>query len=374
MKKLLVFAGTRPEAIKMAPVVMRLRERPNKFEVHLCATGQHEEMLRHSFADFGLVPDSFLKVMSNNQSLAELTSRLFACIDAILEEHKPDIVLVQGDTTSVLVASLCAFYRRIRVGHVEAGLRTGRMDNPFPEEMNRCVAGLVASWHFAPTTLARNNLVKNNVPESSILVTGNTVVDALLYTSEQIRACPPALSSRCEALLESGQPYILVTSHRRENLGQGIHSICTALLELVKIRPDLAVVWPVHLNPQVRQPVIELLQDVPNLYLEPPLPYRAFVRTMQSCELILTDSGGIQEEGPSLGKFVLIMREATERTEGIAAGVNKLVGTTPEVIVPEILDALQKRKRSDPARLLPNPYGDGRAAERIVDFLGTVGM
>lgn len=374
MKKVLVFAGTRPEAIKMAPVVMQLKKYPEKFAVHLCATGQHEEMLRHSFADFSLTPDSFLNVMSQGQNLAGLTSRLFAALDITLEEYKPDIILVQGDTTSVLVASLCAFYRRIPVGHVEAGLRTGRMDNPFPEEMNRRVAGLVASWHFAPTNLARENLLKNSVAESSILVTGNTVVDALLFTCKQIEAAPPVLSARCEKLVESGQPYILVTSHRRENFGEGIHNTCKALLELMKIRPDIAVVWPVHLNPQVRQPVMQLLQGVPNLYLEPPLPYRSFVRVMRSCKLILSDSGGIQEEGPSLGKYVLIMRETTERSEGIDAGVNKLVGTHPETIVAETLAALQKQSQSDNMSLLPNPYGDGLAAVRIVDFLGTVAI
>lgn len=372
MKKVLVFAGTRPEAIKMAPVVMQLKKQPEKFIVHLCATGQHEEMLRHSFADFGLTPDSFLKVMSQGQNLAGLTSRLFAAIDLALEEHKPDIILVQGDTTSVLVASLCAFYRRIPVGHVEAGLRTGRMDNPFPEEMNRCATGLVASWHFAPTDLARDNLLKNNVPESSILVTGNTVVDALLYTCKQIETNPPALSPRCEKLIESGLPYILVTSHRRENLGEGIHNTCKALLDLIKIRPDIAIVWPVHLNPQVRQPVMQLLQGEPNLYLEPPLPYRSFVRVMRSCKLILSDSGGIQEEGPSLGKYVLIMRETTERSEGIDAGVNKLVGTNPETIVSEVLASLQRQSQSDDINLLPNPYGDGLAAVRIADFLANV--
>lgn len=369
MKKVLVIAGTRPEAVKMAPVIHALRDRPADFAVRLCSTGQHRQMLEQTFADFGLAPDVALNVMTGNQTLSMLSARLFEAVDTLLADAAPDVVLVQGDTTTVQVASLCAFYRGIAVGHVEAGLRTWNILSPFPEELNRRVTGLVARWHYAPTDLARQNLLLERVPEQAITVCGNTVVDALLMTLQSVRRDPPALPPRVEAAIAEGRQIVLVTGHRRESFGDGLRHICAALVEVARSMPQARIVYPVHLNPNVQGPVHELLGTEPNIFLEDPQPYRTFVRLMDSCTIILTDSGGIQEEGPSLNKPVLIMRDATERPEGVDAGVNMLVGTSAKAIVPATLDLLRHPEAIASMAARENPYGDGKAAQRIAEHL-----
>lgn len=368
VKRILIFAGTRPEAIKMAPVVYALRKRSEACSVHLCSSGQHREMLRQAFQDFDLCPDSDLAVMVRNQTLPELSARLFTAVDKLISRLEPDVILVQGDTTTVQIASLCAFYRGVRLGHVEAGLRSHNMKMPFPEELNRRTTGLVADWHFTPTRLARENLLREGVPPERILTTGNTVVDALLWMVERVREeCPPLPASVEEALAQ-GRQIVLVTGHRRENVGEPLREICAALLRLSQLFPETRFVFPVHLNPRVRETVQSVLGGARGVLLIPPLPYKPFVRLMDACCLILTDSGGIQEEGPSLGKPVLIMRDITERPEGLEAGVNILVGTRSEKIVTEASRRLRVETNATAAPGA-NPYGDGQAARRIADFL-----
>jgi UDP-N-acetylglucosamine 2-epimerase len=368
-RRILVVAGTRPEAIKMAPVVHALRAAGSVFDVRLCSTGQHREMLAQAFADFELEPDIALSVMEPSQTLAGLSSRLFSSIDALLDAEKPDAVLVEGDTTTVQVAALCAFYRSIPVGHVEAGLRSHDLSLPFPEELNRRITALATTWHFAPTELARRNLVSEGIGPDRIFITGNTVVDALLDMRGRVRATPPQLPQRVEAAIAQRSRIVLITGHRRESFGQGFRDICDALRQLAARHPDVAFVYPVHLNPAVRQPVFEWLAHIDNVILEEPLAYRAFVRLMEASLLILTDSGGIQEEGPSLGKPVLIMRTVTERPEGVDAGVNRLVGTSPQSIVSGVEELLTNEGIYARMSSAPNPYGDGKAASRIADIL-----
>lgn len=372
MKNILVIAGTRPEAIKMAPVVRALQDRSDQFTVQLCYSGQHQQMLEQTFADFNLTPDVALQVMTGGQTLASLSGRLFDAVDALLSKLSPDIVLVQGDTTSVQVSSLCAFYRGIPVGHVEAGLRTGSVYEPFPEELNRRITGLVARWHYAPTARARANLLKEGVDPENILVTGNTVVDALLMAREVIRCDPPALPARVETALAERRQIVLVTGHRRESFGEGLKNICAALATIAKAMPDARIIYPVHLNPNVREPVRAMLGAIPNIFLEDPLPYKAFVRLMDGCTLILSDSGGIQEEGPSLKKPVLIMRAVTERPEGVEAGVNILVGTDSRNIEKHTLGLLKNPDALVRMAEHENPYGDGKAAQRICDHLAAL--
>ncbi len=361
--------GTRPEAIKMAPVVHALRYRPADFSVTLCSTGQHRQMLSQALADFDLMPDISLELMTVNQSLASLSARLFESLDSLLSKITPDILLVQGDTTTVQVAALCAFYRHIPVGHVEAGLRTGNLAAPFPEELNRRVAGLVARWHYAPTEAARQNLLAEHVDPQSVLVTGNTVVDALLMALDKVRRMPPPLPPRTEAALREKRQIVLVTGHRRENFGEGFRNICAALAAIGREMPEARIIYPVHLNPNVRETVFSSLSGIDNIVLEDPLPYLSFVRLMDACTLILTDSGGIQEEGPTLGKPVLIMRTVTERPEGVVAGVNKLVGVERDSIAEETLALLRNPVRIDAMARRTNPYGDGHAAQRIATHL-----
>lgn len=369
MKKILVLAGTRPEAIKMAPVVQALRKL-RRVEVQVCATGQHREMLQQAFADFGITPDSNLDVMTGNQTLATLSARLFAALEKLLAAQHPDVVLVQGDTTTAQVAALCAFYQRIPVGHVEAGLRSHDLSAPFPEELNRRIATLTARWHFVPTELSRRNLLLEGIPDEHIVVTGNTVIDALLWTAERVRKDPPALPEPLEQALAAKRPIILITGHRRENFGSGLEAICRALKKLSEAFPEILLVYPVHPNPHVREVVNTRLGNLPGILLLSPLPYAPFVRLMDNCRIILTDSGGIQEEGPSLGKPVLIMREVTERPEGIEAGVNALVGTDAACIVEKVSLLLSNRDAYEAMAKQANPYGDGRAAERIAACLG----
>jgi UDP-N-acetylglucosamine 2-epimerase (non-hydrolysing) len=369
MKKILIFAGTRPEAIKMVPVVRALRTMDDAFDVTLCASGQHKEMLEQAFADFDLTPDIDLGVMAPSQTLASLSARLFTAIDDLLEREKPDAILVQGDTTTAEVAGLCAFYRRIPLGHIEAGLRSHDMDAPFPEEMNRRVISMVGTWHFAPTQLAKKNLLDEKVAPTSIYVTGNTVIDALLEMRERIRKSVPPLPPKVEALLAAKRTIVLITGHRRESFGQGFENICEALRRLAQRHKDTAFVYPVHLNPAVGETVRARLGAIENIILESPLSYKPFIRLMDASKLLLTDSGGLQEEGPSLGKPVLIMRKTTERPEGVTAGVNKLVGTEVENIMLNVDRLLTDAAAYKQMASTKNPYGDGTAGQQIAEIL-----
>lgn len=369
MLKTLVFAGTRPEAIKLAPLVLELERRPLDFAVRLCATGQHREMLQQALADFGLTPDFNLQVMTPNQTLATLTSQLFTAIDALLEKERPDLIIVQGDTTTVMVAATCAFYRNIPVGHVEAGLRSHDLQAPFPEEFNRRVASLTAALHFCPTALARDNLLAEGVAAEAAFITGNTGVDALLHMVREVRARPRRLPEPVMHALAGGRRVVLITGHRRESFGQGFRDICLAVRRLAERFPDVRFIYPVHLNPNVQEPVRMLLGDCPGVMLCSPLAYQDFVQLMDASRLILSDSGGIQEEAPSLGKPVLVMREVTERPEGVRAGTSRLVGTDQETIVSEVARLLTDQAYYDGVARIKNPYGDGRAAKRIADIL-----
>ncbi|MFL9894693.1 non-hydrolyzing UDP-N-acetylglucosamine 2-epimerase [Paraburkholderia sp. RL17-381-BIF-C] len=368
-KKVVVFAGTRPEAIKVISVVQALRAAPDDFDVCLCSVGQHREMLMQAFADFGVTPDASLDVMSQNQSLAGLSARLFTAIDEFLAAQSPDIILVQGDTMTVQVAALTAFYRRIRVGHIEAGLRSHDMAAPFPEELNRRVASLVTDVHFAPTELSKKNLLAEQVPADRIFVTGNTVVDALYLMLERLKHEHVALPERVEAALAEGRRIVLVTGHRRESFGPGFENICTALRKIAEAHPDVRIVYPVHMNPKVREVVNRVLSGQAGIYLEEPLTYKPFQRLMAASHIILTDSGGIQEEGPALGKPVLVMRDVTERPEGVESGVNKLVGTDVDTIVRETARLLDDAAAYQAMSAGRNPFGDGTAGAQIVAIL-----
>lgn len=368
MRRLLFVFGTRPEAIKLAPVILAARRHP-EFAVRVCVTAQHRQMLDQVLALFGIVPDSDLDLMRPGQTLAALTARIVEAVDAELAATPADVVVVQGDTTTTMGAALAAFYRRVPVAHVEAGLRTGRRDSPFPEEANRTITSLLANRHFAPTPSARANLLREGIAIDAIEVTGNTVIDALLWVRERVREQPPELPTPGAHLLASARPLVLVTGHRRESFGGGLEAICQALGQLAEAFPDTDIVYPVHLNPNVRDPVHRLLANRANVFLLPPLGYAPFVALLDRSTLVMTDSGGIQEEAPSLGKPVLVLRETTERPEAIEAGTALLVGTDAERIVAEAGRLLR-----DPAERLAmaasvNPFGDGCASERILDAL-----
>ena len=369
MKRILIFAGTRPEVIKMAPVIRALKNMPDTFEVRICSTGQHRELISTAFADFDVVPDIQLNVMSANQSLSQLSGRLFGAIGDLVQNEMPDAVLVQGDTTTVMIAALCAFYRNVPVGHVEAGLRSHDINAPFPEEMNRRIATLASTWFFAPTERAGANLLAEGIPAASIYVTGNTVVDALLQTVSGISKTPPVLPDSIERLVVAGQRIVVVTGHRRENFGRGLENICDALVRLARAHPDVAFVYPLHLNPNVVGPVTDRLSGIENIYLEKPLPYSAFIRLMDLSLLILTDSGGAQEEGPSLRKPVLVMRDVTERPEGVEAGTSILVGTDAERIFTEVHRLLTDSSLYATMTSAGNPFGDGTAGKNIAMIL-----
>ncbi|GLS44517.1 non-hydrolyzing UDP-N-acetylglucosamine 2-epimerase [Methylobacterium brachythecii] len=365
MKVLTVF-GTRPEAIKMAPVVAALRESAS-VSVRVCVTGQHRSMLDSVLRTFAIVPDDDLDVMSPDQSLSEVFARILARLDPILATWKPDFVLVQGDTVTSTAAALAAFYRRVRVGHVEAGLRTGDMNSPWPEEANRRLTAVVTDRHYAPTERARRALLAEGYPEDAIRVTGNTVIDALLRCTEA-NARDPALQSRLQMDFDWIDPHkrlILVTGHRRESFGGGFDNICKALATLAR-RPDVQIVYPVHLNPNVRGPVFGQLGNNESIRLIEPLDYPEFVALMSRADLILTDSGGIQEEAPALRKPVLVMRDTSERPEAIDVGVARLVGTDPAAIVAGVTDLLDDAGRYAAMANGATPYGDGRASARIV--------
>ncbi len=371
-KRILVFMGTRPEAIKLAPVVAELRKWGD-LSCTVVATGQHREMFRQVADQFGFKVDADLEVMRPNQTLAMLTARLMEGIDRWLDTEHPDLALVQGDTTTVLVAALACFYRRIPIGHVEAGLRTGNIWSPFPEEVNRRLATPLVSLHFAPTASARAALLREGVPESTIEVTGNTVIDALLMevalqqADARLRA---EVDGGLAALLGSDWgdvPYVLITGHRRENFGEGFDQICEAIATLARRFPEYRFVYPVHLNPNVQQHVTRVLGDTPTVRLIAPQGYRSFVRLMSRCRLVLTDSGGVQEEAPSLGKPVLVMRDTTERPEGIDAGTALLTGARARNIVEHATRLLTDARTYQAMATAKNPYGDGHAAERIVE-------
>lgn len=365
-----VFMGTRPEAIKMAPVVAALRQVPG-LDVRVVATGQHREMFQQVADQFGFAVSADLGVMRPGQSLAELTSRLMDAIDEWLGRVSPDLALVQGDTTTVLVASLACFYRRIPVGHVEAGLRTGDIWSPFPEEVNRRLASSIVSLHFAPTDTARQALIAEGVPDANIEVTGNTVIDALLMEVALQRepAIRESVERSLEELLGAGWNdgrFVLITGHRRENFGEGIRQICEAVATLAARYPRCRFVYPVHLNPNVKVHVDRLLGGLANVKLIQPQGYRVFVALMARCHLVLTDSGGVQEEAPSLGKPVLVMRDTTERPEGVDAGTALLVGPRSASILEHASRLLDDEDAYSAMANAVNPYGDGRAAERIV--------
>ncbi len=367
MKVLSIF-GTRPEAIKMAPVVRELAQ-TNGIESCVCVTAQHREMLDQVLTLFDIQPDVDLNLMRPNQSLAELTARVFTHLDPVLADLKPDWILVQGDTTTVMAAALNAYYRRIRVGHVEAGLRTHNKWEPFPEEVNRRVAGVTADLHFAPTKWSRQNLLKEGVPDEAITVTGNPVIDALYFVARQ-----PVPTMVADLLSELGSKrLVLVTAHRRENHGKPLEGICAALKSLAS-RGDVEIIYPVHLNPNVQEPVKRFLGKIPNITLLPPLEYLPLVHLMKNADLILTDSGGIQEEAPAFGVPVLVLRDVTERPEGVQAGTLKLVGTNQMKIVNEANYLLNDSKAHAAMAQAVNPFGTGDSAKRIVSALLTFEM
>jgi UDP-N-acetylglucosamine 2-epimerase (non-hydrolysing) len=370
MRVLSVF-GTRPEAVKMAPVVRSLAQTAG-IEPRVCVTAQHRQMLDQVLQLFEIKPDYDLDLMREDQGLAELSAAIFTRLDPVLADFRPDWVLVQGDTTTVAITALLSYYRRIRVGHVEAGLRTHNKWQPFPEEINRRVAGVTADLHFAPTEWTRQNLLSEGVDGKLIVVTGNPVIDALQYVAQQPEPAPvrellKKLGIRAEAS-GSGRRLILVTAHRRESFGAQLESICEALRQLAG-RDDVEIVYPVHLNPNVQEPVRRLLGGVPHITLLPPMDYLPMVHLMKRAELILTDSGGIQEEAPAFGKPVLVLREVTERPEGVAAGTVKVVGADAKRIVPEANCLLDDPAAYARMAQAANPYGDGHAAQRIVQAL-----
>ncbi|MCC9643756.1 UDP-N-acetylglucosamine 2-epimerase (non-hydrolyzing) [Rhodopirellula sp. JC740] len=371
--KIAVFFGTRPEAIKVAPVIKKLAQ-DNRFELLSVSTGQHREMLDQVIDIFDLPVHHDLGVMTPGQTLAGLSSKLIASIDQILETEKPDFALVQGDTTTVLMASLACFYRRISTGHIEAGLRTGNLASPFPEEANRVLASPISTLHFAPTEVSQANLLREHIDASKIHVTGNTVIDALHLEVQQ--QSDPAVAAKINEELSSVLPadwrerrFVLITGHRRENFGGGFEEICQAISELAERFPDVRFVYPVHLNPNVSGPVKAALGQFENVLLLPPQSYRPFVALMQACELVLTDSGGVQEEAPGLGKPVLVMRDTTERPEGVDAGTVRLVGPVRQNIVRGVSELLSDRAAYDQMARATNPYGDGTASEKILDAI-----
>lgn len=369
MRVLSVF-GTRPEAIKMAPVVNGLTQDP-RFESLVCVTAQHREMLDQVTELFGIRADYDLDVMRPGQDLYGVTSEILQGLKQVLAEAQPDIVLVHGDTATTLSATIAAYYAQIPVGHVEAGLRTGNLYSPWPEEGNRRVTGALAALHFAPTDNSRDSLLRENIPDARIVVTGNTVIDALLNVVERIEKDPKIsqeTSSRFD-FLNPAKRIVLVTGHRRESFGGGFERICRALREIADLFPDVNVVYPMHLNPNVREPVQRLLGGAENIHLIEPLDYLPFVGLMNRSYLIITDSGGIQEEAPSLGKPVLVMRDTTERPEAVAAGTVRLVGTDTDVIVSEATRLLSDQAAYDDMSFAHNPYGDGQAVPRILDAL-----
>ena len=371
MKKILSVFGTRPEAIKMAPIVLELKKYPELFDSRVCVTGQHRQMLDQVLCLFDIKPEYDLNIMGKNQSLTDVTSKVLQGLEPVLEEFRPDIVLVHGDTTTTLAASLAAYYQKIDVGHIEAGLRTGDIYSPWPEEMNRHLTSTITRYHFAPTAQSRQNLLNEGVNDNQILITGNTVIDALLSVVDKFRTDATLRQDMVERFnfLDPTKRIILVTGHRRESFGEGFESICNALKIIVESHQDVQIVYPVHLNPKVQEPVQRILGKIKGIHLIEPQEYLSFVYLMDRSYLIITDSGGVQEEAPSLGKPVLVMRETTERPEALDAGTVKLVGTDTKKIIAEASRLLTDSITYDLMSTAHNPYGDGKAARLIVNSL-----
>jgi UDP-N-acetylglucosamine 2-epimerase (non-hydrolysing) len=389
MKTILLVFGTRPEAIKMAPLVKKLQSLPEQFKTVVAVTGQHRQMLDQVLRIFDIVPDYDLNIMQANQDLYDVTSRVLVGMRDVLKAVQPDVVLVHGDTTTSTAAALAAFYQQIPVGHVEAGLRTGNIYSPWPEEMNRLMTGRIATYHFAPTPLAKSNLMRENVSEERILVTGNTVIDALYMVVDKIKNDEALQSQLRGALKDAGydttrldgsRRLVLITGHRRENFGEGFISMCTAIRDLAAKYPSVDFVYPMHLNPNVRKPIKEVFGDIhntsnithPNMFFIEPLEYLSFVYLMEQSSIVLTDSGGIQEEAPGLGKPVLVMRDTTERPEALESGTVHLVGTNYDKIVNEVSTLLDDAEAYRKMSQAVNPYGDGLACGRIAEFLDKI--
>lgn len=382
MKKVMLVFGTRPEAIKMAPLVKEFQKYPDTFKTIVCVTGQHRQMLDQVLQLFGIVPDYDLNIMKQGQDLYDVTARVLTGMRDVLKESQPDVVLVHGDTTTSTAAALAAFYQQIPVGHVEAGLRTHNIYSPWPEEMNRQITGRIATYNFAPTPLSKSNLLREAVAEESITVTGNTVIDALYWVVNKIKE-DKVLNEELQNLLAQagydvtrlagGRKLVLITGHRRENFGDGFINMCTAIRDLTQKYPDVDFVYPMHLNPNVRKPIHEVfgedLSNLGNMFFIEPLEYLSFVYLMEKSNIVLTDSGGIQEEAPGLGKPVLVMRDTTERPEALEAGTVKLVGTDYDKIVNEVSLLLDDQAHYDAMSKAVNPYGDGLACGRIVETL-----
>ena len=382
MRKVLLVFGTRPEAIKMAPLVMELQKQKERIETVVCVTGQHREMLDQVLEIFDIKPDYDLNIMKRGQDLYDVTARVLTGMREVLKEIKPDIVLVHGDTTTSTAAALAAFYQQIPVGHVEAGLRTHNIYSPWPEEMNRLLTGRLATYHFSPTPLSRNNLIKESINDRNIIVTGNTVIDALYWVVDKIKN-NKELDNELESVLskagydvnrlDNGKKLVLITGHRRENFGDGFINMCTAIKDLTIKHPNVDFVYPMHLNPNVRKPIHEVfgedLSGLKNMFFIEPLEYLSFVYLMEKSSIVLTDSGGIQEEAPGLGKPVLVMRDTTERPEALDAGTVKLVGTDYNKIVNEVSSLIDDKAAYEKMSKAVNPYGDGLACRRIVNAL-----
>lgn len=382
MKKVMLVFGTRPEAIKMAPLVKEFQKHPETFKTIVCVTGQHRQMLDQVLQIFDITPDYDLNIMKQGQDLYDVTARVLTGMRDVLKEANPDVVLVHGDTTTSTASALAAFYQQIPVGHVEAGLRTHNIYSPWPEEMNRQITGRIATYNFAPTPLSKQNLLREAVAEASITVTGNTVIDALYWVVDKIKN-DVSLNSELEGVLRNsgydverlanGRKLVLITGHRRENFGEGFINMCTAIKDLTKKYPDVDFVYPMHLNPNVRKPIHEVfgedLSDLGNMFFIEPLEYLSFVYLMEKSTIVLTDSGGIQEEAPGLGKPVLVMRDTTERPEALDAGTVKLVGTDYDKIVGEVSVLLDDEAAYERMSKAVNPYGDGLACGRIVETL-----
>lgn len=382
MKKIMLVFGTRPEAIKMAPLVKAFQARKDEFETIVCVTGQHREMLDQVLSLFDIKPDFDLNIMKQGQDLYDVTSRVLLGMRDVFKTCVPDILFVHGDTTTSTAAALAAFYHQIPVAHVEAGLRTGNIYSPWPEEMNRLITGRIATYNLSPTKLSRENLLRENVSDSKIVVTGNTVIDALHWVTNKINNDKNLNVNLAKELvtkgydvsrLASGRRLILITGHRRENFGEGFHNICNALKTLSEKYPDVDFVYPMHLNPNVRRPIHEVfgedLSNLGNMFFIEPLEYLMFIFLMEKSDIVLTDSGGIQEEAPGLGKPVLVMRDTTERPEALEAGTVKLVGTDYNAIVDNVSLLLNDREAYERMSHAVNPYGDGKACGRIIDFI-----
>lgn len=384
LKKILIVFGTRPEAIKMAPLVNEFKQRNSKFETFVCVTGQHRQMLDQVLSLFKIKPDFDLNIMRPHQDLYDITTEILLGMREVLKIVNPNIVFVHGDTTTSTATALAAYYQQISVAHVEAGLRTGNMYSPFPEEMNRMIIGRIATFHFAPTPLSKLNLLNENVLEKNILITGNTVIDALKWVTNKIKTesiINKTLTKELKSMgydterIQNGQKLVLITGHRRENFGNGFYNICYAIKELSQKHPDVDFVYPVHLNPHVRKPVFEILtSELNNIFLIEPLQYLSFIFLMDKSYLILTDSGGIQEEAPGLGKPVLVMRNTTERPEAIEAGTVLLVGTDKKKIIDSVSELLNNSEKYDQMTIAKNPFGDGLASKQIVDAIEQLGM